>query len=302
MQAQNLQAEEEVISFTAVNGSTSEERTLMVFNYFEKQANDVSARLVENQSNAFKITSPVKSMIERGNSSSVRLVFSPASGNIGTFNAKLQIISSVSDKPTMVSLRGLSLSGLEGSNEPPLADVLDVLGYQINIGWEDLTTTTTDDLKGDEISASLFSRAEGTYVELIPVARFSPDFVLPYGYYEPNQKTLPKLFQVGELAAKGDRHEHQTTYPNLKSGDLKFIPQRDTFGIFTYSPTHLAFSEDFLNEKFYPTYIKHAVRVFPLRDSEGESIQNSYLVCFEEAKNGDYQDYVFLLKNVKVVD
>ena len=37
-----------------------------------------------------------------------------------------------------------------------------------------------------------------------------------------------------------------------------------------------------------------AVLAFP-------AFANAYLVCFEEAANGDYQDYVFTLRNVKPV-
>lgn len=41
------------------------------------------------------------------------------------------------------------------------------------------------------------------------------------------------------------------------------------------------------------------MRTYPLKDRAGAAIPNGYLVCFEEAANGDYQDYVFTLYNVK---
>ncbi|HWH63224.1 MAG TPA: DUF1080 domain-containing protein, partial [Ginsengibacter sp.] len=40
---------------------------------------------------------------------------------------------------------------------------------------------------------------------------------------------------------------------------------------------------------------------YPIRNNEGELIPNNYLLCFEEAKNGDYNDYVFVIKNIKPV-
>ncbi len=43
------------------------------------------------------------------------------------------------------------------------------------------------------------------------------------------------------------------------------------------------------------------VRTYPLKDRAGVAIANAYLVCFEEAANGDYQDYVFTLSNVTPV-
>mgnify|MGYP001798242744 CR=1 FL=1 len=43
----------------------------------------------------------------------------------------------------------------------------------------------------------------------------------------------------------------------------------------------------------------HRTKVYPLKDASGAPVANSYLVCVEEAGNGDYQDYVFILGNVK---
>jgi hypothetical protein len=44
---------------------------------------------------------------------------------------------------------------------------------------------------------------------------------------------------------------------------------------------------------------QHRVRAFSLRDSQGALVPGSFLIGGEEAKNGDYQDYVFVLGNVK---
>jgi hypothetical protein len=38
-----------------------------------------------------------------------------------------------------------------------------------------------------------------------------------------------------------------------------------------------------------------------LKDANGKIINNSYLLCFEEAKNGDYNDYVFIVKHITPV-
>ncbi len=55
------------------------------------------------------------------------------------------------------------------------------------------------------------------------------------------------------------------------------------------------YTEDTLN---IPAAQAHRVRVYPLKDRAGTLVPNSYLVGWEEASNGDYQDFVFLLKNV----
>jgi hypothetical protein len=35
-----------------------------------------------------------------------------------------------------------------------------------------------------------------------------------------------------------------------------------------------------------------------MKNRLGQPAENSYLICFEDASNGDYQDYVFVLSNV----
>ncbi len=44
--------------------------------------------------------------------------------------------------------------------------------------------------------------------------------------------------------------------------------------------------------------IAHTGRIYPVKSFQGVARENAYLVGFEEAKNGDYQDAVFLIENV----
>lgn len=44
---------------------------------------------------------------------------------------------------------------------------------------------------------------------------------------------------------------------------------------------------------------QHRTRVYPLKDRAGVLVPNSYLIGWEEASNGDYQDYVFVLTNAR---
>jgi hypothetical protein len=55
------------------------------------------------------------------------------------------------------------------------------------------------------------------------------------------------------------------------------------------------YSEDSLN---IDATHNHRVRVYPLKNRAGALVPNSFLLGWEEASNGDYQDYVFILKNV----
>jgi hypothetical protein len=42
----------------------------------------------------------------------------------------------------------------------------------------------------------------------------------------------------------------------------------------------------------------HRMKVYPLKNAAGVVVAGSYPVAVEEAGNGDYQDYVFILSNV----
>lgn len=93
--------------------------------------------------------------------------------------------------------------------------------------------------------------------------------------------------------------QEQTLNPALTSGtQASFDPGDAAFGLFagrtSYAPqtTH---TQDNLNTG----QVKHAVRTYPLKDRAGQPVPNSYLVAMEPAVNGDYQDYVFVISNVR---
>ena len=49
------------------------------------------------------------------------------------------------------------------------------------------------------------------------------------------------------------------------------------------------------------TKLAHPARVFPVHTVLGASVHDAVLVAFEEATNGDYQDALFLIENVRTV-
>jgi hypothetical protein len=140
---------------------------------------------------------------------------------------------------------------------------------------------------GSEVAAPRFKAKAAGPIELLPVARYSPEEPIPYGYY-----TADGEVEVGTIANDQYQALNPTTEPGSK---LTFAPPAGEFGIYTVSKTHSTYSEDAKNAA---NQVKHAVRTYPLRDRAGAAIADAYLVCFEEAANGDYQDYVFTLRNV----
>ncbi|MEO6722996.1 MAG: family 16 glycoside hydrolase [Ferruginibacter sp.] len=225
------------------------------------------------------------------------VLFTPAPDFTGITTATLQVKNSSGKPVTEIYLTGLSTNGLEGENEAPLSKVIDALGYEINIGWTNLANNTHPALQGEEIQSSLFRKAGIGKIEMIPVARYSPDFELPFGFYT-NTISGPAKNEIAVLAKAGKYPEHQTLFPAIASGSHSFDPGNAIFGFYSTSPSHTAWSEDVWNMLMYPGHAVHATRIYPVKDTKGILMKATYLVCFEEAKNGDYNDYVFLVKNI----
>ncbi len=226
--------------------------------------------------------------------------FVPSHSFVGITSASLQGWNASGKQLIKTKLVGISTKGLEGENEPTLSSIVSALGYKINIGWTTLANHALPEMQGDEISASLFHKAGKGNVEIIPVARYSPNFELPFGYYI-DSAAIPLKKEVGILAAAGPYPEHQCLFPATAMGNRSFDPGVQNFGFYVTGPTHSAFSEDVWNMFLYPSNAVHATRIYPLKDANGKSIANNYLLCFEEAKNGDYNDYVFIVKNIQPV-
>lgn len=221
--------------------------------------------------------------IAPGQQLDVQVRFRPT--GIALFESNVLIETSATEK-TSVALFGLGTKGLEGENEPLLKIVLDTLGYDVDVGGTGHLSTTTP-LVGSEVAAQRFKAAGAGAIGLIPVARYSPEEPIPYGYY-----TAQGEVEVGVIS----NDQYQALNPSTDDGsEPSFVAPDGEFGIFTTSQKHKTYTEDAKNAG---NEVKHAVRTYPLKDRAGAAIKDAYLVCFEEAANGDYQDYVFTISNV----
>ncbi|MDX2301762.1 MAG: malectin domain-containing carbohydrate-binding protein, partial [Microscillaceae bacterium] len=282
--------------FDTVKGTTTAAQTVTITNDGASTlqisaASIVGAHFSLTSSHAFPIS------LSSGQSVNFSVVFNPSSTTVGDFSAQLRITNNSVNSPILnIGLYGLSLNGFEGSNEPPLQDVVNTLGYGINVGWTTLASNTNPALMGEEVLVQLFEKASSGNVGIIPVARYSPAETLPYGYYL-NNNNNPIKTQVAVLSnAPG---EHQALFPAILSGTTSFDPGTQPFGIYCQSNTfnRTNYTEDQLNTGG----VARRVRTYPLKDRNGVLVQNSYLVCFEDASNGDYQDYMYVLSNVQPV-
>lgn len=293
--------------YSGVQGAgPSDAQAVMIQNTGTSDLEVTGLALAGGDASDFQLVSPpaVPFTLGSGAMQTVDVVFSPAGGNVGPLAATLDISSDDPDEPLVqIGLYGLSAQGLEGNNEPPLNDVVTTLGHDIDVGGVQLALGTDPNPIGDEIEAELFRKAGPGVVTMTPVARYSPAWVLPFGYYEPNGLT-PILNEVGQLSGSSSPPEHQTLFPEVitarTTGDSRtFDPGTTTFGFYTTSPSHSAYSEDALNAALHPSNVEHATRIYPLAGRTGTPVTDAYLVGFEEASNGDYQDYLFTVSNIE---
>ncbi|MDV6375358.1 hypothetical protein [Deinococcus arenicola] len=195
-----------------------------------------------------------------------------------------------------VPLSGLRALGLEGDQEPTLAQIADALDYRVNVGSSNLLLGTGAGLIGDEVAAPLFERVSAAPVVLRPVARYSPDGPSAYGFFVPEDGAA-RTQVLGTMTVGG----HQTLNPPLQAGSQgSFDPGSAAFGIYLAASSY-AQQDTLTLDRLNTGPTRHAVRVYPLRDRAGQVIPGSYLLAFEPSANGDYQDAVFVLENVRPV-
>jgi hypothetical protein len=289
-----LRTNRQSMAFSAIKGTTSKPDSIIL--EADKLVKIKEIKIAGAGAQYFKIISPKPTQVATGKAEKVVIAFEPAPDLTGLTRATLEI----NGKDALIGLTGLSTKGLEGENEAPLSDIVSALGYSSNVGWKTLANNLKPDLQGDELPPSLFRRNAPGTVEMIPVARYSPDFPLHFGYYI-NSPRGPRQIQTGTLAKAGKFPEHQTLFPKISSGKNSFDPGDQAFGFFALSPDHALYSEDCWNMLFHPAKASHAVRIYPVKNQSGTAVEGSYLVCMEEAANGDFNDYVFLVKNVRPV-
>lgn len=252
------------------------------------------ARVKGDDAAFFSVTASAEK-ISAGNSVAVVVIFEPSKEFTGIARAELVIRGCAP-----IRLTGLSTKGLEGENEATLASIVDALGYKINVGWTTLANHLRPEQQGEELAPALFQKASSGNVELIPVARYSPDFPLNVGYYTIS-KTGPVQHQTAVLSKAGNFPEHQTLYPTIWKGQTSFDPGDASFGFYAISPGHTLYSEDIWNILFHPAHATHAMRIYPMHTKQNTLVENTFLVSMEEAANGDFNDYVFIVRNVNPV-
>ncbi len=289
-----LKAEHPLASLSAVAGKPERGQTLKVRNPLNHPlAADLS--ITGADAAAFTANAP-KLELAPGESMEVQLHFRPTHG-AGRYSAGLRIGSP--ENGTFVILQGIGLAAFEGKNEPPLQSVVHALGMPLDVGGSALELDTNAEAIGRGVVASGgFAVVDGSKkIRVTPVARFSPPGVTPFGISIAGRPD----FEAGKLADSSQLVDaHQCLMPPLQGGaaSVEFTPDGAPFHFWMKGPKYRSTTGP---EAVEGATIKHTARVYPVSDFQGQVMENAWLVGFEEAANGDYQDGVFLIENVKPV-
>jgi len=242
----------------------------------------------------------------------------PTDKNLGSNLMTANLTATLSSGTATALVYGLLQ--IQANYESTLGQILTTLGYNMNVGkaqknWNPNTSMNAMDLPGveagtDEVPAQHFTKAGSGNVTMTLVARFSPYGALPFGWYAPGSST--KRNMVGTMSDTTDpqtNNKARMVFPPPGAGSsTTFDPGTAPFALWVYSDQSTGkfesggkpangdydYSEDSLNS---PANV-HRYKTYPLKDEKGTMIPQQYMVAVEEAGNGDYQDYVFILGNV----
>lgn len=195
-----------------------------------------------------------------------------------------------------VVLQGIGLQRFEGENEPPLQRIVHALGAPLDVGGSELSLDTKADTIGAGVAASHFVAAGDGPVRITPLARFSPRGETPIGIFVDGDDTLRELAVLADSDAVPDAH--QCLFPPTVAGEpIEFDAPDRPFGF--YMKGHRFVSATERARSGSAAGIPHTARVWPVHTLQGRQRTDAWLIGFEEASNGDYQDGVLLVEGVR---
>jgi hypothetical protein len=268
-----------------------------------------SFRLVSGQDRSFTLAP--------GESTGVSVVFRPSPTVFGKHTASLFVHSSDASQPAdEMFLRGLNARDYENSMEPNRPLIVDTVGYETNVG----TGLPKDDVNaGEEVRQAYWRRANtGQPVQLFPLARYSSRTIGTTGFtswHDFGSSTLHQLYGFAgcgsgcdPMAPNEDGGENQKLLPVPTNSNTGFAPS-GAFGLALFASGETMFSDDAKNDFQGTQTNTHNFRFWPMRDMAGNLVPNAYLVGVDlgldkivtptSTKNWDYQDFMYVLSNVR---
>ena len=280
------------LHFSGLRGATKASEAVAVKNT-SNEAVPVSQILVVGENAAtFKIVDvpPLPVWLPPSSSFSFSVGFEPGpDAEPGVHHARVRIVRSEDDDGPPCDLTALVTKGTKPADEPTLQQILEALGYDVDVGANSLVLPAR--AAKDEIPATLFQRAKTGNVGFYLIARYTKDEDTAFGYF-----TVEAGKPVSKALGSAAKGHHQTLNPELEGeGQTSFDSGEAEFGLFLKAGKQTFYSVDALNSSSHKTMVK----VFPLRSRGRTPVQDAYVVAFDEDGNHDYQDHVFMLWNVK---
>ncbi len=278
------------LHFSGLRGSTKGSESVAIKNTGNEPVPVSEIRIVGTDATTFKILNvpllPV--VLPAGKSFSFTVGFEPAaSAEPGVHHARVRIVRTEEDDGPPCDLTGLVTAGHTPSEEPTLQQVLEALGYDVDVGSTARRLPARPSPLGDEIKTPLFERAKPGDVGYYLIARYSPDEASSFGYRTAKDgKTAGK-----PIGATANGH-NQTLNPELEpDSQTSFDPGDAAFALYLKIGKRTLYSDG----KAQP----RVCRTYPLRSRGRTPVQDAYVVAFDEDGDGDFQDHVFMLWNVK---
>jgi hypothetical protein len=253
---------------------------------------------------------PTSFSIAAGRSAQVRARFRPTAP--GAKFASLVIVNDSRSPRYVVKLRGIRARGTVGDTEPQLAQLLPVFGYFTDVGFTAGHQATTRALRGDEVRAPYFVRADRSApVRMVPIARYTAatSSAADNGRTPFNRAARSSLYRFardpvvdtspGDGVDSSVYAENQKTFPSISSGLLRFSPSA-AFGVYANFNNY---SDDRFNRASNGAAV-HNIRVYPAKGPGGARLPNAWILAVDTKvdaadKNYDYQDQIILLLNAR---
>ena len=287
-----VETDSKLVSLSSVKGHDSRKKTVKVVRPAGSSINAV--RLVGTDAASFEI-------VERNEGSDEwTIAFHPQHGR-GRYSAGLEIGTPSSDSGpgTVVFLQGIALDAFEGENEPPLQDIVHALGIPLDVGGTELSLNKEEATIGESVDASYFTAVGGGKIRITQLARFSPPGATPIGIFFRGKE---ELTEIGRLAESGNPPDaHQSLLPPWQGGmeTIEIDAPAEPFGFYMQGHHYTSFTDP---ERPSEATIPRTTRIYPVRFFQNERRENAWIVGFEEASNGDYQDSVLLVEGVQPVE
>jgi hypothetical protein len=274
--------------FSGARGVVQEEESVALRNVGDGQVQVIGLDIVGPDAMFFRLARGARLplTLQPAATFAIGIAFAPpAIAGPGVRRAALRIqVGPRGDRAPSVDLAGLVTVGRAGADEPPLAEILDALGFKVATGGTGLRLPAAAAAIGDEVRISGFARARPGAISLYPVARFSTNDRVAYGVYAAGTQQ-----PLGAVAP----YHGQTLNPELEpDGRTTFDPPGEPFGVFETAGARTLHTDGALEAG------KRAARVYPLTSRSGARIPAAYAVAFDEDGDGDYQDCVFIIWNV----